>query len=651
MASLAEMIAAKKAAQAKQKPEANDELSFAAATKKAQELIAEHDFAGAIAYAQTEAAKPTEVPGVAAFWQYVADTIESLAPPVVAKPKPKSLAEILAAKKAASQVQSMAAESTIHVSSASIDSQADQATAFADEIQPEVHGSTETFSLAIDLNPDQIRASDLALAGQTYCLIGAAGTGKTTTQRSVAKTLLDSGRLATSSFKPQGAQNRVSAPSIAFVAYTRRASANLMRAIHKDPELEKAFQHNVMTIHALLEFQPVFFYDEEKQKDSMRFVPQKHAGDKLDITHLVIEEASMVGLDLWEQLYDALPEGVQIIFIGDINQLPPVFGPSVLNYALASLEVVELKHVYRQAGDSTILENAHRVLKGNEHLDWDKPDFQAIEGKSHVEVGEPRMSKALSSMLPMLYKQGVYDPEQDMILSPFNKNELGTDVLNKYVAQFLGQERNAVVHEIIAGFVKHYLAVGDRVMVNRRDGEIVEIVRNGQYLGASPMQASNQLNRFGMLNLGADALTEDGILDGYENFSLEALEDTERKQQASHIVKIKLFDTDEVIEIMSAGDFNGPNFQLGYALTVHKAQGCEWRKVFMVLHKCHAVMTYRELFYTALTRSREAFILIGKKVRTAKAILNPRIKGNTLADKIAYFNANQDLTREVRLIP
>ena len=153
-----------------------------------------------------------------------------------------------------------------------------------------------------------------------------------------------------------------------------------------------------------------------------------------------------------------------------------------------------------------------------------------------------------------------------------------------------------------------------------------------------------------MLSLGADALTEDGILEGYENFSLEALDEGERKQQASHIVTVRLLDSDEEVEVSSAGDFNGPNFQLGYALTVHKAQGCEWRKVFLVLHKCHAVMTYRELFYTAVTRARENFVLLGKTVRAARAILNPRIKGDTLQDKIAFFNANQDLTRQVCLV-
>ncbi|MCC9487764.1 AAA family ATPase, partial [Campylobacter jejuni] len=79
----------------------------------------------------------------------------------------------------------------------------------------------------------------------------------------------------------------------------------------------------------------------------------------LDLTHLIIEEATMIGVaDLWPKLFAALRPGTQIIFIGDINQLQPVFGASIFNYALAALPVVELTTVYRQKEGSSILDNA-----------------------------------------------------------------------------------------------------------------------------------------------------------------------------------------------------------------------------------------------------------------------------------------------------
>lgn len=502
------------------------------------------------------------------------------------------------------------------------------------------------FSLSIELNEKQLLAKEFALAGKNFCLIGAAGTGKTTTQRSVAETLLESDSLSTTSFKIQG-DHRVTAPSIAFVAYTRRASANLQRAIHKNPRLEEALAVNIMTIHALLEFIPVTYLDEEG-KERFRFEPQKTAANPLSITHLVIEEASMVGLDLWRQLYDALPSGVQIIFIGDINQLPPVFGASVLNYALVQLPIVELDKVYRQADDSTIIENAHRILRGNCELRY-APDFQIVQGKSPIQIGQAKTARALSLLFRQLFDSGDYDPEQDMILSPFNKQDLGTINLNRHIAQFLGQFRQAEVHEILAGFNTHYLAVGDRVMYNKMDCIITDIQGNSDYCGSkTPQIPGCDLTRFGGRIAGAEAHIDldaeaDPLLN-YSTFSVEELaeQDAERKQQASHKVFLQALESGQSMMIKSAGDFQDAVFSLGYALTVHKAQGCEWRHVYIVLHKEHSVMLFRELVYTAVTRSRERCILITKQSNVDKAVSNPRIKGNSIADKIEYFN--RDIT-------
>jgi ATP-dependent exoDNAse (exonuclease V) alpha subunit len=501
---------------------------------------------------------------------------------------------------------------------------------------------TETFSLDITLNAEQLMAKELAFAGKSFCLIGAAGTGKTSTQRDVAKTLLKSGMLKETDFKSKaGGKERVTAPSIAFCAYTRRASGNLARAIHKDPELCEALSNNIMTIHHLLEYEPVNFYDAEKEKDSMRFEPQKTATNPLSITHLVIEEASMLGLDLWEKLYEALPFGVQIIFIGDINQLPPVFGSSILNYALVQLPVVELKTVYRQASDSLVLANAHNILKGKT-LEEGK-GFTIVRGKSPVQVGQAKTSQTLSVMFKKLYEAKEYDPEDCIILTPFNKQDLGTDMMNKHIAQFLGEKRGAVVHEIIAGMNKHYLAVGDKVMYNKQDGVITAISKNGLYHGREPQIAGTDLTRFGVRILGANGgldLDDDSTLIDYSNFSVDELADqaAERKQQASHIVTIEM-ETGLTQTLESVGDFGQQTFTLAYALTVHKAQGCEWRKVFGILHKDHAVMLQRELFYTMVTRAREEFVLIAKDTVIEKAIRNQKIKGNSLADKIEYFNS------------
>lgn len=561
-----------------------------------------------------------------------------------------SLAERLAAKKALQDKNDLVEDPTDYLDSSYNDSPLASATS-GDEVAYD-----GAFSLSIVLNERQLLAKELALKGTSFCLIGPAGSGKTTTQRSVAASLLESKSLKTTSFKVRGSggKERSVSPSIAFCAYTRRASANLERAIHKDPALAGALEHNVMTIHHLLEFEPVIYWDPETQKDSMRFEPQRHRRAPLEITHLVIEEASMLGLDLAEQLYDALPLGVQVIFIGDINQLPPVFGASVLNYALVQLPVVELTEVHRQAQDSPVLSNAHRILKGLPLIE--AATFTIIRGKSPVQHGQEKVSYSLGELFKNWHTSGYYNPEDSVILSPWNKQALGTDNLNRWIAQFLGTYREATVYEVLAGFAKHYLAVGDKVMYNKQDGVITAISYNGLYHGPATQQPGQDLSRFGVRiaseSLDSPSTDLDDLLLGYSTFSIDELEKQkgERKIQASHVVTLEL-ESGEIISLSAAGDFAPQTFSLGYVLTVHKAQGCEWRKVFIVLHKDHAISLSRELLYTAVTRAREECVIIAKDQVIERAIATQRIKGDTLADKIEYFNSGALGGREFDCTP
>lgn len=556
--------------------------------------------------------------------------------------KKRSLADIIAEKKALASQNTEA----IILKEEEVTNPVIPSILFPTELEEEKK-KNETFSLSVVLNAKQIMAKELAFQGKSFCLVGAAGTGKTTAQREIAAELLRQNKLGTHTFRVQGTTLRVSAPSIAFVAYTRIASGNLKKAIHKDPALEEVLTHNITTIHNLLEYAPEFYWDYEAEKEKMRFVPKRTAMNPLDITHLIIEESSMVGLKLWQQLYDAMRPNTQIIFIGDINQLPPVMDRSILNYALVQLPVVELTHVYRQAETSLILENAHRILKGTTQL-LEGKDFKIMRN-GEVQHSQSKLSMMLGQAFPKYAKQELefpgtgYDPQQDIILSPFNVKDLGTNSLNKWIAQFLGQERKAIVHEVIAGMAKHYLAIGDKVMYNKQVGEIISINRNMEYHGKHPLPASVGLTRFGTyLNVEDAEEGEDDFGAGYENIDLEKMMEEGAKEDllrsASHIVTLKM-ETDEEIVLDAVGDYAPAIFTLGYALTVHKAQGCEWRKVFIVLHKDHSVMAYRELLYTAVTRAKEQCILITKDFMIRKAIENPRIKGDSIDEKIAYFNS------------
>lgn len=550
-----------------------------------------------------------------------------------------SLAEIIAAKKQSKEQQILATHEPQAITVAPTIPSTPEV---LEPINVNPNGTEEykgAFSLDISLNKEQLLAKEMAFQGKSFCLIGAAGTGKTTAQREIASELLRQNLLGTHTFRVQGTGERVAAPSIAFVAYTRIASGNLRRAIHKDPDLEAVLQHNVTTIHNLLEYTPETYWDYEENKEKFRFVPKRTASNPLDITHLIIEESSMVGLDLWEKLYAALRSNVQIIFIGDINQLPPVFGSSILNYALVQLPVIELTQVYRQKEGSEVLDNAHNILAGKT-VEFGK-DFKIVEG-GDTQISQTKLALMLGKTFPKWEAAGEYSPEEDIILSPWNKHDLGTDNMNKWVAQHLGEKRNAEVYEIIAGISKLYLAVGDRILFQKQTGTIVKIVKNGMYVGKRPQQPGTDLTRFGVRKASSVGVEEDddSIFAGYEDISLDALmeqSEEEIKRQTSHHVHIML-ETGEEITLSSVGDLAPAVFSLAYCLTVHKAQGCEWRKVFLILHKDHAISAFRELLYTAVTRAREQVIIVGKKFMIDKAIKNPRIKGNSIAEKIEYFN-------------
>lgn len=554
-------------------------------------------------------------------------------------------------------------------------------------LSPEVDSLNllDRYGRPIQLNEKQAAACQMAIDGESFVLTGEAGTGKSTTIEAVLTSLLFHHRdkIRDVNYRMNDRSGgRISGPSTCVCAYTRKAIGNVARILSHNFSLYSEMEGALQTVHNLLEYSPVVQWSEIQEREVKIFKPQRGEWDPLAVTHLVIEEASMLGLDLWEELRAALNPGVQIIYVGDINQLPPVFGKSVMSYALTKLPIVHLDVVYRQALDNPIIAAAHAVLHGNS-FDESPPAVKWIKGKSKVVVPEETMSRAMGKLFEMglenskkieatieanaaydamtleeratatkpkslaavkaeANKAVVYSPDEDVVLIPFNVNAMGTKQINYRIAQRLGEMRQAEVHEIIAGYEKHYLAEGDKVMVNKMEGIITKIAGNMNYMGKSPMPSSVNLSRFGFY-LGTQANKHNGD----DDFGLDELdidiehtieEEEERKQQASHVVTCEL-ETGQTVSISSAGEFNGQIFQLGYALSVHKAQGSEWRRVFLLFHKNHAMMLSRELLYTAMTRAREELVIVARPELINKAIRSPRIKGNSLAEKIEYFNS------------
>ena len=507
---------------------------------------------------------------------------------------------------------------------------------------PQIQGATDKYGNLITYNAKQQEFINLVLSGKSCVLLGSAGTGKTTCMQGVIAALIQSGRIhylkeITHKYLP------IQAHGIIVTAFTRRAVANIRRNMSAD------IKPNCITIHKALEYQPEIFtvVDENgEEKKSMCFVPNRHRFNPLPagINTVIVEESSMLSTDLYAQLeaaFSAGAENTQVIFLGDIQQLPPVFGPAILGHKMLSLPVVELTEVYRQALDSPIIRLAHRILSGtpippSEYNDWKVPEKLTIhpwKKKLHADIATLTAAKFFTTSLD----SGLYNPAEDMILIPFNK-AFGSIELNKHIAQHLATKEGKLVHEIIAGFNKLYFSVGDKVLYDKEDAEILSITPNATYHGKRPAHASKTLDYWGYDSGGIQNAESQGEYSEEEiDFLLEqaAATDEERVKVSSHVIKLRMLDSEVEREISSVSDLN--TLIHAYVLTVHKSQGSEWKKVFLVFHQSHATMIQRELLYTAVTRAREELYVICEPETFTKGILSQRIKGNTLEEKAEYF--------------
>lgn len=510
---------------------------------------------------------------------------------------------------------------------------------------------TEQFASDVEYNSQQLAAIEMVKTGKSFCLIGGPGTGKSTTSRGIVKAILDLNEHNMESIKFKAADNTVvETLPIAITAYTRRASANVERAIFADKELKEKIPYNVVTLHKLLEYEPTTYlaYNEEGEEvERFAFRPQRTEDRPLLIDYLVIDEPTLVSLDLWDKVYQAMKAGTQIIFIGDLNQIQAVFGDSVLVHALLQLPSIELTKVYRQVGDSPIIHNAIRVSQGLpiESMKNESGELKVIQPKTDVRLSQHKLSTIFASMMETLYKDGRYNPQEDMILSPYNVKDCGTKNINNHIAEILGKDIEAEVYEIIAGFEKRYLAVGDKVIVNKRDAIITRITSNPAYVGRATKLPCKTLSRFGHYRAGEtsphqidfDEEASDYEMLDYSNMDVDSLiEEEGRVLQSSHKVTVSFSEGEDSI-LTSAKDLSSEAFSLGYALTGHKAQGSEWNNVFIIVHEEHMKSMNREWLFTCITRARKNVYILSRQYLLDKAITRQQVKGDTLAEKIETF--------------
>lgn len=508
-------------------------------------------------------------------------------------------------------------------------------------------GATDKFGNSITYNEKQTEFINLASTGESCILIGAAGTGKTTSQKGAILAMIQAGLLPImQGIEHKHLQNGT--PGIAICAYTRRATNNIRR------NLSSELQGNCLTIHKLLEYEPVYYEEADEKgnlRKTMRFEPTRNAENPLpsSLKCVVIEESSMVSVELFQQLEAALPHEPQYIFLGDIQQLPPVFGSAILGFKMLELPTVELTEVYRQALNSPIISLAHRILSGKpiplaEYPDWkrDTPDGKLTLFPWKKQISADSATLTLAKFFLAALDRGEYDPNLHGILIPFNKS-CGTIELNNHIAYALAQKEDRPVWEVIHGWKRSYYSIGDKCLYDKEDCIVTNIYRNPDYAGVAARDESRSMDYWGHRRSSGDSvesgddseLGEDDIDQLLASVAADSGEGEEKTRTASHTIVLQMLDSEREIRIKTAGELG--NLNLGYAITVHKSQGSEFEKVFFCLHKSHATMIQRELMYTAVTRAKRELFVICEPDSFTKGIINQRIRGNTLREKAEYF--------------
>ncbi len=505
----------------------------------------------------------------------------------------------------------------------------------------------------ITYNEQQRNAVIMAgVDGQSCCVIGSAGTGKTSVMNGISQVIIQSGRIPLNANFGDHKYLRSGTPGIAFCSFTHVATENLRRNLPDD------LKGNALTFHKLIEFQPVpnSVQDPEtgEWRNVLRFEETRHERNPLpdDLKVIVMEESSMLDVSLYNKVRKALPHHVQFIMLGDIQQLVPVFGSAVLGFKMGEYPLVALTEIYRQANDSPIVKFAYRILEGKpipfkELKDWNSPGlgiFPFQEPINDPVIAEDHFGKFYCKAADA----GFYDPLTDIILIPFNVAP-GQVGINRMIANHLAKKRGAIVFEVCAGFEDKYFSVGDKVWAKRKEGFISKITKNPFYFGKQVQPESIYLDYWGVNNspnekseqkYGAiqeieaiSAMSEEELFASID-LVLNSEDSEKRRKQSSHEIEVT-FPDGEIAKLSSAGEVN--ELQHAYALTVHKAQGSEWRRVFAALHRRHGVMLSRELLYTLVTRARESLHILCEKDTFIKGVVTQEIPGETIEEKIAHF--------------
>ena len=408
-------------------------------------------------------------------------------------------------------------------------------------------------NLSMELDELQLKAVEESIKNGLFILSGGPGTGKTTTINMIIRY-----------FESEGMDIFLAAP-------TGRAAKRMTEATGFEAK----------TIHRLLELNSALSDD-----DARRANFERNQENPLEADVVIIDEMSMVDIQLFQALLKAILPGTRLILVGDVDQLPSVGPGQVLRDLMNSeaFPMVTLEKIFRQAGESDIVVNAHRINKGEQiALDNKSRDFFLLE-RNDVNVIYKHMIQLIREMLPKYVNATPFDIQ---VLTPMRKGSLGCETLNGILQRYLNP---ADPHKKEHSYGNTVFREGDKVMQIKNNYQLEwEIV--GRY------------------NIPIDKGM--GVFNG----------DMGRVLEINETMSTLLVEFDDGRRVNYP--FSGlEELELSYAITIHKSQGSEYPAVILPLLGGPRMLFNRNLLYTGITRARNCVTILGSSETVRNMIDN-----------------------------